>query len=120
MTIKSIASITFDCPDADALAKFWGELLGLEEAYAAEDRSNICLAWGETMISFVASPSYVAPVWPSQPAHVHLDLYCDDLDEAVARAKQIGATEPRQPNPEGWRVLLDPAGHAFCFMLPFE
>ena len=45
----------------------------------------------------------------------HLDFYVDDLDEAQATLVARGArvADP-QPNPDRWRVMLDPAGHPFC------
>jgi hypothetical protein len=45
----------------------------------------------------------------------HLDLAVDDLDEAERAALGVGATKAEhQPEPDRWRVLLDPAGHPFC------
>jgi hypothetical protein len=42
-------------------------------------------------------------------------LGVDDLDAAQARLLALGAVEPTvQPEPDRWRVLLDPAGHPFC------
>ncbi len=39
----------------------------------------------------------------------------DDLEAAEARLIALGATKPEpQPQPDRWRVLLDPAGHPFC------
>ncbi|MEU5675051.1 VOC family protein [Micromonospora sp. NPDC047762] len=39
----------------------------------------------------------------------------DDLDDAEARAIELGAVkEEQQPAPERFRVLRDPAGHPFC------
>jgi hypothetical protein len=44
-----------------------------------------------------------------------LDLAVDDLDESEGRALAIGAVKAdAQPNPDLWRVLVDPAGHPFC------
>jgi hypothetical protein len=49
-------------------------------------------------------------------SHAHLDFaVADDLDAAEARAIELGATKVgEQPNPDRWRVLIDPAGHPFC------
>jgi predicted enzyme related to lactoylglutathione lyase len=45
---------------------------------------------------------------------MHLDFHVRDLDAGVRRAVDLGATlAPEQPG-QGWRVLLDPAGHPFC------
>ena len=60
------------------------------------------------------------PGWPqeSTPKRYHLDFYVDDLDSAEAQCVELGATRPaHQPNPERWRVLLDPSGHPFDICL---
>jgi hypothetical protein len=39
----------------------------------------------------------------------------DDLDAAEKAALDAGATKAEhQPEPDRWRVFLDPAGHPFC------
>ena len=73
-------------------------------------------------IAFQRAPDHVAPVWPSGTDHLqaHLDFYVDDLDEAEARALAIGAHKSElQPNPESFRVYLDPSGHPFCLCRGF-
>ena len=46
---------------------------------------------------------------------MHLDIAVTDLPAAVAAAVELGAVEAaHQPEPDVWRVLLDPAGHPFC------
>jgi predicted enzyme related to lactoylglutathione lyase len=70
-----------------------------------------------------ASPSLAAP--RSYARHwtpVHLDFAVDDLDAALARALDAGATLERPPErfPFGRLALLaDPFGHGFC-LLQFE
>ena len=60
---------------------------------------------------------YRRPTWPdpSQEKQAHIELGVDDLDAAEARLLALGAVQPEfQPDPDRWRVLLDPAGHPFC------
>ena len=46
---------------------------------------------------------------------LHLELAVSDLDAQEARIIALGATKAEvQPNPDHWRVLIDPAGHPFC------
>ena len=46
---------------------------------------------------------------------MHLDLAAEDLDAAAGAVLAIGGTEAgTQPDPERWRVMLDPVGHPFC------
>ena len=60
---------------------------------------------------------YVRPDWPAGPIpkQLHLELAVQDLEEAERGALGLGATKAdAQPNPDHWRVLLDPDGHPFC------
>lgn len=55
--------------------------------------------------------------WPegALPKQLHLELAASDLDAEEARIVGLGATKAStQPRPDGWRVLIDPAGHPFC------
>ena len=75
---------------------------------------------GSTSIGFGRVPGYSAPGWPQEtsPKRYHLDFYVDDLDKAEEQALALGATKADdQPNPAGWRVLLDPGGHPFDICL---
>jgi catechol 2,3-dioxygenase-like lactoylglutathione lyase family enzyme len=115
--VGSLASISIDCPDPDALAPFYRGLLGLEEAFATPDRGVICLAGAGPMVTLMRVDTYVPPSWPRGPQHqqMHLDLAVDDLDPAVSAAIALGAAEAsHQPAPDQWRVLVDPVGHPFC------
>lgn len=115
--IAKLASISIDCPDADALAAFYSRLLGLTEFYAAPDRSFIALRGAGTALTLMRVDEYEPPVWPGGPQRqqMHLDLSTRDLDASVAAAVELGAVEAQvQPSPQRWRVLLDPAGHPFC------
>lgn len=115
--VGSLASISIDCPDADALAGFYRDLLGLEEVFATADRGIICLAGAGPMLTLMRVDTFVAPSWPQGPQHqqMHLDLAVDDLDSAVSSAIALGAREAeQQPAPDKWRVLIDPVGHPFC------
>ncbi|MFK8909002.1 VOC family protein [Streptomyces sp. YS-3] len=110
------AAVTFDCPDPAELARFYGSALDLPVAYSSED--FILLGQeGSPGLGFSRLAGYRRPTWPdpSQEKRAHIDLGVDDLDTAQARLLALGATEPaEQPQPDRWRVLLDPAGHPFC------
>lgn len=110
------AAVTFDCPDPAELARFYGEALGLPVVYAAEDFVLLGQE-GAAGLGFNRLPGYRRPGWPGteQEKQAHLELGVDDLDAAQARLLALGAVVASpQPDPERWRVLLDPAGHPFC------
>lgn len=116
-TAPSLAMVTIDCDDAHAMAVFWSELLGGQIAHDEGDYSMVTV--GQTSLGFGRTPDYARPQWPDAGGkQFHLDLAASDLDAASARAQELGATLA-DPQPEGadgkWVVLLDPAGHPFCF-----
>jgi hypothetical protein len=108
--------ITLDCPDPAVLGTFYGALSGLPKMFASDGY----VALGEEdrpVLGFQKVADFRPPAWPGQdvPQQFHLDFAVDDLDAAESAATGLGATraEP-QPDPERWRVMLDPAGHPFC------
>lgn len=112
-----LGSISIDCPDPDSLAPFYCGLLGLEEAFATEDRGVVALAGAGPMLTLMRVDTYDAPSWPDGPQHqqMHLDVGVEDVQAAVDAAVALGATEAaHQPAPDRWRVLIDPVGHPFC------
>lgn len=44
----------------------------------------------------------------------HLDIRVDDLDAAVTKAVEAGATLAQHQPQDDVRVCLDPDGHPFC------
>lgn len=69
-------------------------------------------------INFEWDELYVPPVWPSVPGaqqtQGHLDIWVSDLEAAVDRAVELGASVHEHQPIEGLRVMLDPDGHPFC------
>lgn len=121
LKIKTYA-FTIDCADPYALAKFYAELLGWDVAY--HDADWACVgAHGAAQgaypgITFQRNPDYIPPVWPAaygaQQQMAHLDFAVNDLEAAVQYAVGCGATLAQEQFSDGWRVMLDPAGHPFC------
>lgn len=115
--VAPLAAISIDCPDPDQLATFYQRLLGLEEAFAAPDRSVIALSGAGPVLTLMRVDEYEPPTWPHGPQfqQMHLDLAAEDLDADVAAAVALGAREAEhQPAADRWRVMLDPVGHLFC------
>jgi catechol-2,3-dioxygenase len=105
---------TIDAPDAVALARFYGRLLGLELAY--EGPEGALLTPEKTFgLMFQQISDYNAPQWPdpAHPQQAHLDILVDDLDAGEAHALEAGAKR-LDGGGEGFRVFADPAGHPFC------
>ncbi|WP_405165976.1 VOC family protein [Nocardia sp. NBC_01499] len=117
MAIAQLSLITLNCADKEELAVFWAALLGGEIVYRADDLAVVHTERGS--LCAVLVPDYQPPTWPAgdTPNNIHLDLKVDNLDDAQAEAVRVGARVAEvQPDPDAWRVLLDPAGHPFCLV----
>lgn len=114
----TMAMINIDAAEPAALATFYSRVLGWEVQHSDADYAMI--GDGRTSIGWGRVPGYSGPGWPSEstPKRYHLDLYVEDLDKAEEQALALGATKPaEQPQPDRWRVLLDPGGHPFDICL---
>jgi catechol 2,3-dioxygenase-like lactoylglutathione lyase family enzyme len=116
--IGRLHAVVIDCPDPDALAGFYSELLGLPVTSRSRDWVAI---GGESWprVAFQLAPDLVPPAWPDpqRPQQFHLDIQVENIDLAERQVLELGAT--RLPSDEdGFRVYADPAGHPFC--LEFE
>jgi hypothetical protein len=116
MSIGKLWSVTLDCADPGPLAEFWAAALGGKEAYRSDQFIGIEVPDGPWVGAY-AIEGYEPPQWPSGEVgkQFHLDLTVDDLDEAEQALLDLGARKAdHQPEPDRWRVFLDPAGHPFC------
>jgi hypothetical protein len=116
MAIGTLWSVTLDCATPQELARFWAEALDGTVAY---DSANFVAVQtpGGLGIGAYRIDGYRPPAWPggAPGKQFHLDFTVEDLDAAEAVALALGATKAaHQPEPDRWRVLLDPAGHPFC------
>lgn len=116
--VSSLIGTTIDCPEPRKLAAFYQALTGWQLTSDSDDGAALSPSDGVPGIIFQRVENYRAPNWPEQsvPQQFHLDFYTDeDLDTAEAGALALGATRAQfQPDADGWRVMLDPAGHTFC------
>ncbi len=114
-----LVGTVLDSPDARQLADFYQQLLGWERTQNEENWVVLTPPGDGTRLSFQTEPNHVRPVWPSstsdQQMQIHLDISTADVDQSVALAIELGATVAEwQPQTEV-TVMLDPAGHPFCF-----
>ncbi|MFG1705927.1 VOC family protein [Nonomuraea sp. M3C6] len=116
--IAEFRSVVLDCPDPTGLAEFYSNLLGWPVIKVEDDWVVVSDGGPPKRLAFQLAPDYRPPTWPhpERPQQFHLDLHVDDLDEAEARAIEIGAVKhEHQPSEDdSFRVFLDPAGHPFC------
>lgn len=115
-------AFTKDCKEPYELAQFYAELLSWEIVFCDDD--YVCVAAPGTAqgmypgLTFQRNPDYMPPVWPErsgmQQQMAHLDFAVYDLEQAVEHAVSCGATIAGEQYADGWRVMIDPAGHPFC------
>jgi Glyoxalase-like domain len=122
MAVARLAMVALDCAEPIPLAEFWAALL---DGTVIRRNDHVSAVQADTlMIATIQVPDYRPPTWPDgdTPKHIHLDLAVPGLDDAEAAALQLGATKADyQPQPDQWRIYLDPAGHPFCLTtnIPF-
>ncbi|WP_249667399.1 VOC family protein [Cellulomonas fengjieae] len=115
----SLSTTVLEARDANALADFYQRLLGWQVMVEEPGWVILRPPGGGTGISFSSDPLYAPPVWPATTDHQqmmeHLDIWVNDMARGVEHALSLGATLAQFQPQDEVRVLLDPAGHPFCF-----
>jgi catechol-2,3-dioxygenase len=117
--IAKMRALVLDCPEPQALAEFYRELVGGEITYADEEWVNLRDA-DSVLLSFQRAPDFQPPEWPNpdRPQQFHIDVTVDaaHLDDAERQVLALGATKHELQPGDNWRVYVDPAGHPFCLV----
>jgi catechol 2,3-dioxygenase-like lactoylglutathione lyase family enzyme len=116
--IGRLEKTVLDCPDPQALAAFYGEILGMRINEDDGDWVVIGREAGMRELAFQRADPYVSPRWPDaeHPQQEHLDIRVDDVDAAERAVIALGATRLPNEHENGFRVFTDPAGHPFCLV----
>lgn len=113
-----VSAATLSSPDVPRLAAFYETLLGWVRLDDEPGWVRLRPPSGGVGLSFHHDEHYLRPVWPTtaegQRMMIHLDIATNDLEVAVDRAIELGATAADHQPQEGVRVMLDPDGHPFC------
>ena len=110
-----LGAVSVDCPNPAVLGDFYKDVLSLEVMFSADD--FVALKGAGVLLTFQRVADHQRPSWPDGPVpkQLHLELAVSDLDAQETRILALGATKAEiQPNPDNWRVLIDPVGHPFC------
>lgn len=114
----TLTTVTLSAPDPAALAEFYARLLGWEITTREPDWVVLRSPDGGLALACQTEPGHVRPVWPAQPGaqqmQAHLEIQVDDLAEAGAHARAVGAVLAEHQPQDDVLVHLDPAGHPFC------
>ncbi|ONI86752.1 glyoxalase [Saccharothrix sp. ALI-22-I] len=113
-----LSATVLDAPDAQALARFYRDLLGWPLGDDEPGWATLVPPDSGAGLSFQTESHYRRPTWPAgntdQQMMAHLDIEVDDLDTAGAHAVATGAILADFQPQDDVRVYLDPAGHPFC------
>jgi catechol 2,3-dioxygenase-like lactoylglutathione lyase family enzyme len=108
-----VGNIVIDCTDLDAMAAFWGGLLGMKATAVNADWLDLePLGAGGPVLSFQRVPE-----GKKVKNRLHLDLDVPDVRAAGERAARLGATPAGAPmgDPAApFQVWRDPEGNEFC------
>lgn len=119
MPIAKFSLVALDCPDPAALAAFYQKIVGgqIKAETASGDWQRLHVD-GASDLGFQLDSDHQPPTWPGgPPQQAHLDFDVPDLDEGERLVLEIGAVKAEvQPQPDDWRVFIDPAGHPFCLV----
>lgn len=116
--IARLSLFALDCQEPRSLAEFYGAITGWSIDH--DDGEWVSLASDDDVtLAFQLVTDHVPPAWPKgSPQQGHLDFDVDDLDLGEEQVLALGAVKAEvQPQPDEWRVFLDPAGHPFCLVL---
>ena len=119
----SLGTVVLDSSNSKELSDFYLKMLGWVKTYEDEDWIDIQSPAGGVKLGFQNDPNYTPPVWPEDPPAqqqmLHLDFETsgkEAMEQAAAHAITCGAKKAEIQYSENWTVLLDPAGHPFCFV----
>lgn len=117
--IAKLTVFALDCADPRGVAEFYSKVTGWNVERDDGEWVQLRSDTGATL-AFQLAPDHVPPSWPSadHPQQAHIDFSVDDLDAGEAAVIAVGARKTEvQPEPDAFRVFLDPAGHPFCLVL---
>lgn len=99
-----VCAVLFDTKDVSyaATVKFWGGALGRSCEFNPEQRYT----------NLPGALDYIIQNVGPDHEGVHIDIETDNVDAEVTRLEAIGAR--RKYKVQGWWVMEDPGGHAFC------
>ena len=115
--IGRLEKTVLDCPDPQALATFYADLLGMEISRGGPGDDWVVVTGAGYRLAFQKAPDLQPPDWPDpdRPQQFHLDIRVADVDEAEPKVLALGAK--RLPGEGGdFRVYADPVGHPFCLV----
>ncbi|HUF96955.1 MAG TPA: VOC family protein [Ilumatobacter sp.] len=116
MPLGVLQQIVFDCPNPEALARFWQALIGGEVEVESADWAILD---GDDVGFYLGFQR--VPEQKTAKNRVHVDVEVDDLESAIDQAELLGARKiggivRDDDDDDGFQVMADPGGNEFCFV----
>lgn len=114
MAIGVLHEIVFDCPNPEALARFWQALIGGEVDVESGDWVGLD---GDEEGFYIGFQRVTDKKSAKNRVHLHVEV--DDLDAAVDEVEQLGARivgSRVDDDDSASQVMLDPGGNEFCLI----
>ncbi|MHB1906636.1 MAG: VOC family protein [Acidimicrobiales bacterium] len=114
-----VQSVSFDCADPAALARFWSEALGWRVTYEQDEEVVLEPPAGSPEDGVVPDILFLpVPEGKVVKNRVHLDLRPADQALEVARLEALGArrVDVGQDDTVTWVVMADPEGNEYCVL----
>jgi catechol 2,3-dioxygenase-like lactoylglutathione lyase family enzyme len=105
--------VILDCPNPNALARFYSALLNQPITYSSDDFVVVAGNDETSGLAFQRALDHRAPTWPdiAVPQQMHLDIMVESVADATPAVLALGAKRL-----DGQDVFADPAGHPFCLV----
>lgn len=116
----TLRAVTFDCANAETLARFWSAVLDQPLDTAPVAPSPFFASIGLDDPTHRAFMFIQVPEGKTVKNRVHLDFDSDDVTGEVARMLALGAAHVHDKAEYGltWTTLTDPEGNEFCIGSP--
>ncbi len=113
--IGRLEAICIDVSDLECAATFWGALLGFQPGRPDRGWVKVGNLTSDTRLILQQVPEDKIV-----KNRVHLDLYVDDVEQAVQQLEARGGTklEDRDDGQGPFSVMADPDGNEFCIFKP--
>jgi predicted enzyme related to lactoylglutathione lyase len=112
-----IGAVTIDTVDAEGLATWWADLLGVEMRPLDHPATYVVVPPQES--GGIQLGFQKVPERKQGKVRIHLDLITFDLDEAQRDIEERGGmflAEHGWEDKWRWRVMADPEGNEFCIV----
>ncbi len=108
----ALRNVVIDCNDLELMTRFWEAFTGYEIKWSNATYRFMLHSSGRRPGLVLQGVTEVA----TEKNRLHLDLEAEDVDAAIRRAEELGATRSSQIQEEGlsWTVMRDPEGNYFC------